>query len=244
VRDAFAFGTFTAKSFRAPAAPELLSLCVAKEKDNQRERPPRLALAGLLPGKSVSRGRAFRSGIGQPLLRCLNSGIHAVACPSEKESTSLSTPAARPVDPDSPPHRGPGRAAGHRGPHSVRSLGARAKARARAQYCRAPLLSAFDPALLKSTRRMRVALPGAPLQRRAGEGKPAGWPARMPASLASGQATAGMPELRQRRTQLPDALSTNPVARTQTLRAWMPARRGSGVAFSFGYFSLGHAREK
>jgi hypothetical protein len=24
----------------------------------------------------------------------------------------------------------------------------------------------------------------------------------------------------------------------------MPARRGSGVAFSFGYFSLGHAREK
>jgi hypothetical protein len=34
-----------AKSFRAPLAPELLSLCVAKEKDNQRERPPRLALA-------------------------------------------------------------------------------------------------------------------------------------------------------------------------------------------------------
>jgi hypothetical protein len=63
-------------------------------------------------------------GIGQPLLRCLNSGIHALAmpgksvsrgrafragsCPREKESTSLSAPAARPFDPASPPHRGPG----------------------------------------------------------------------------------------------------------------------------------------
>ena len=36
--------SFQSKSFRAPSAPELLSLCVAKEKDNQRERPPRLAL--------------------------------------------------------------------------------------------------------------------------------------------------------------------------------------------------------
>ncbi|WP_143154259.1 hypothetical protein [Rhodanobacter sp. OK091] len=38
-------GWFEAKSFRAPSAPELLSLCGAKEKGNQRERPPRLALA-------------------------------------------------------------------------------------------------------------------------------------------------------------------------------------------------------
>jgi hypothetical protein len=36
---------FEGKSFRLPSAAELLSLCVAKEKDNQRERPPRLALA-------------------------------------------------------------------------------------------------------------------------------------------------------------------------------------------------------
>jgi len=68
-----------------------------------------LALAGLLPGKSVSRGRAFRSD----------------SCPSEKESTSLSTPAARPVVPDSPPHRGPGTAAGHRGPHYSEEPGQR-----------------------------------------------------------------------------------------------------------------------
>ncbi len=79
VRDALAFAAIKTRSFRAPPAPELLSLCVAKEKDNQRERPPRLALAGhratapalpqlghpcpRLPGKSVSRSRAFRTGI-------------------------------------------------------------------------------------------------------------------------------------------------------------------------------------
>jgi hypothetical protein len=34
------------KSFRPPSEAELLSLCVAKEKGNQRERPPRLALVG------------------------------------------------------------------------------------------------------------------------------------------------------------------------------------------------------
>ncbi|MEO6923186.1 MAG: hypothetical protein ABI142_05120, partial [Bryocella sp.] len=45
-----------------------------------------------------------------------------VACPDEKASTSLSMPAARPVVADSPPHRGPGRAAGHPGPHSMYTL--------------------------------------------------------------------------------------------------------------------------
>ncbi|WP_147269713.1 hypothetical protein [Rhodanobacter denitrificans] len=67
---------FESKSFRLPSAAELLSLCVAKEKDNQRERPPRLALAGLLSGKSVSRGRAFRQGI-LPWRKGI--GIHADA---------------------------------------------------------------------------------------------------------------------------------------------------------------------
>ena len=82
--------------------------------------------------------------IRQPLLRCLHSGIHALAmggkyvsrgrafrpdsCPGEKASTSLSMPAARPVAPASPPHRGPGRAAGHRDPHSVRNRCAVARA--------------------------------------------------------------------------------------------------------------------
>jgi hypothetical protein len=43
----------------------------------------------------------------------------------------MSTPAARPVDPDSPPHRGPGRTAGHPGPHSSEEPGAKAQHRAR-----------------------------------------------------------------------------------------------------------------
>jgi hypothetical protein len=44
------------------------------------------------PGKSVSRGRAFRQHIGQPLLRCLNSGIHAVAVCWRKGVDIVSTP--------------------------------------------------------------------------------------------------------------------------------------------------------
>jgi hypothetical protein len=53
---------FESKSFRLPAAAELLSLCVAKEKDNQRERPPRLALAGH-PARQVREpGPGFSTG--------------------------------------------------------------------------------------------------------------------------------------------------------------------------------------
>jgi len=51
------------KSFRAPLAPELLSLCVLKEKVTKEKEHPAWRLPGLLPGKSVSRGRAFRAGI-------------------------------------------------------------------------------------------------------------------------------------------------------------------------------------
>jgi hypothetical protein len=68
-------------------------------------------------GKSVSRGRAFRQNLGQPLLRCLNSGIHAVASAGETEPTScrlslrgLSSPTYRRTG-------APGKAAGHPGPH-------------------------------------------------------------------------------------------------------------------------------
>src|SRR5690606_40418092 len=94
----------------------------------------------------------------------------------------------------------PGRAAGHRGPHSVIELKSRSHSKASLCCGFAP---AFDPALLKSARWERAALPGAPMARRVGEGKPAGWPAGMPASLSSGQ----------------DALSTNPVAHPRTRRA-------------------------
>jgi len=57
---------FESKSFRLPSAAELLSLCVAKEKVTKEKGHP----AWRLPG------------IGQLLLRCLNSGIHALACPA------------------------------------------------------------------------------------------------------------------------------------------------------------------
>jgi hypothetical protein len=86
----------------------------------QREATP-LGACRATPAKYVSRGRAFRqhlgqpllrclnSGIGQPLLRSLNSGILALAMPSpcagEKESTSCRLPCG-PLDHDSPPHRG------------------------------------------------------------------------------------------------------------------------------------------
>ena len=63
-------------SFRAPAAPESLSLACPRE-SNQRERHPAWRLPGVPPGKSVSRGRAFRPD----------------SCPDEKASTSMSTPA-------------------------------------------------------------------------------------------------------------------------------------------------------
>ena len=105
MRDALAVGGFKAKSGRSPSATESLFSCVAKRKVTRREGHPAWRLPPSLGGKSVSRGRAFRQGI-LPWRKGI--GIHAVACPDEKESTSLSTPAARPVVPDSPPHRDPG----------------------------------------------------------------------------------------------------------------------------------------
>jgi hypothetical protein len=64
-----------------------------------KEKAPLHGACRASPDKSVSRGRAFRQDIGQPLLRCFNSGVRAVAGPVEKEPTSLSAPAARPCRP-------------------------------------------------------------------------------------------------------------------------------------------------
>jgi hypothetical protein len=107
--------TLQSKSFRLPAAAELLSLCVAKEKDNQRERPPRLALVGHPAQQFREPAPGFST---------------AHPCAGEKASASLPMPASRPVDPDSPPHRGPGRAAGHPGPHFSEKPGAKPQQRA------------------------------------------------------------------------------------------------------------------
>ena len=79
-----------------------------QRESNPRERPPRLALSGhratvpALPplghpcprhARKVREGRpGFSAGLRQPLLRCSDSGIPAVACPVEKGSTSVSSP--------------------------------------------------------------------------------------------------------------------------------------------------------
>jgi hypothetical protein len=172
-----------AKSFRAPLAPELLSLCVAKEKGNQRERPPRLALAGL-PARQVREGRpGFSTG--------LLSGRKRIGIPADP-----------PAGLSSVPHRrtgAPGRAT-----RLLRVLFRRARAERR-----------FASAFHRVRAGMARCSTGAPLKRRAGGGKPAGWFAGMRTSLASGH----------------DALSTNPVTRPRTLRARCPQSAEAGGRF-------------
>jgi len=75
-RDALALVAFKANSGRSPSATESLSLCVLKEKVTKEKEHPAWRLPGILPGKSVSRGRAFRQGI-LPWRKGI--GIHADA---------------------------------------------------------------------------------------------------------------------------------------------------------------------
>jgi hypothetical protein len=176
VRDAlasFRAKSFRGKSFRAPTAPELLLFCLSKREVTKRKRHPAWRLPGLLPGKSVSRGRAFRPD----------------SCPGEKASTSLSMPAARPVDPDSPPRKGP-RVEQRAVLARTRWKAEKPKSRSKASLCSG---FAFALALLKSARRERAALPVAhPRTRRAGEGMDArveatqGAVARCPQGAPSG----------------------------------------------------------
>jgi hypothetical protein len=184
------------------------SLLLVQKRSNQEKTTPRLALAGLLPGKSVSRGRAFRAGIVPARKGESIHGLARYAACRPRLTAAQGTP---------------GRAAGHPGPHSVRKR--KGRSHSKASLC-CGFAWAFDPALLKSARGMRAALPGSPLQRRAGEGKPEGWFAGMRTSLSSGQ----------------DALSTNPVARPRTLRAGCPQGAEAGCP-SLWLLSLGQARE-
>jgi hypothetical protein len=214
VRDAlasFRAKSFRGKSFRAPAAPELLLFCLSKREVTKRKRPPAWRLPGILPGKSVSRGRAFRTGI-LPVRKGTDIpvGSRCAAC-RPRLTAAQGTP---------------GRAAGHPGPHSVESRKAKSESHSKAVLC-SDFASALDPAPSKSARRERAALPGAPMARRVGEGKPAGWPARMPASFSPAQ----------------DVLSKNPVAHPRTRRAGCPQGAPSGWPFSWVTFSLATQRE-
>ena len=117
VRDALALVAFKGKSFRLPSAAELLSLCVAKEKVTKEKGHPAWRLPGILPGKSVSRGRAFRQ------------HIHVLAKRHRHRATApalpqLRHPCRRHVDarcaacrPRLTAAQGSGRAAGHPDPH-------------------------------------------------------------------------------------------------------------------------------
>jgi hypothetical protein len=188
---------------------------VAKEKVTKEKSHPVWRLPDLLPGKSVSRGRAFRTGLGQPL--------HALP-PLRHPCRRL--PWRKGVD-----IRVDSRCAAYR-PRLTAAQGPWVEQRASCAYflekpqatARAALRFGFSPS---AGQEGPLLYPGAPLQRRAGEGKPAGWPAGMPASLAPGH----------------DALSTNPVTRPRTLRAGMPAKRVSGVPLSLVTFSRASERK-
>ncbi len=196
MRDALA--AFRARAFVCLRQPSYFLFACSKRKITKEKEHPAWRLPGILPGKSVRRGRAFRSGIGQLLLRCLNSGIHAVACPSEKASTSLSTARCAASRPRLTAAQGPRakqrailartrwKAEKLKSNNSINSINSNSEGNSGDENGREGwlLCSAFDLAFLKSARRERAALPGAPMARRVGGGKPAGWPAWMPASFS------------------------------------------------------------
>ena len=105
VRDAVAscrIRSFKAQSFRLPAAAELLSLCVAKEKVTKEKGHPAYAPCGH-PARKV-RGR-------------VTGFVDSTSCADAKLA---GIPAGHPAGFPSPVRRcrgAPGRAAGHRGPH-------------------------------------------------------------------------------------------------------------------------------
>jgi len=82
--------------------------------------------------------------------------------------------------------------------------------------------------LRPSARLERAALPGAPMARRAGGGKSAGWPAWMRASF---------PPVHGRAVGKPRNPPAYPEGR-------MPGGRAIGVSFPLGYFYFGQAKEK
>ena len=105
MRDAlvsFRAKSFRGKSFRLPAAAELLSLCVAKEKVTKEKGHPAYAPCGHPARKVRVRVTGF---------------VDRASCPDAKLA---GIPAGHPAGFPSPVRRfrgGPGRAAGHRGPH-------------------------------------------------------------------------------------------------------------------------------
>jgi hypothetical protein len=172
VRDALS--VFKAKSFRAPAAPESLFSCVAKRKVTKREGHPGWRLPGILPSKFVRRGRAFRAG----------------SCPREKASPSMASPAARPCRPRLTAAQGPRKS---RRASCAPETEAEARAKRRAPAISLPCMqgrAGVGCCCCCFCAQERAASPGAPMARRAGGGKSAGWPAGMRASFPPAQGGA------------------------------------------------------
>jgi len=204
-----------------------------QRESNPRERPPRLALAGLLPGKSVSRGRAFRTGI-LPVQKGVDIPVDSRFAACRPRLTAAQGPR---VERRAILARTRWKAERH---GSNSSSNSENESGGEAQLCNC---SIFAPALLKTARRMRAALPGHPLKRRVGEGKPAGWFAWMRTSLASvhGEGMDAQVEATQ------GAVARWTVDKPRSPHADFPgmdarkARKRGGLLF--GYLSLGHARE-
>jgi|GEM_PF-2276846 len=206
VRDAFAF-----EKPRQELSPSLRSashfLLGGQEKVTKEKATP-LGACRAMPGKSVSRGRAFRPD----------------SCPDEKASTSMSMPASRPCRPRLTAAQGSEKPLSPQ-PSPPRSGGEGAKSKSQSFTPRAFRSGAATAYRVRAT--MARAVPGPLCSGGRAEEKPEGWPAWMPASLSSGQ----------------DALSTNPVARTRTLRTGCPQGAEAGWPFSLATFSLATQRE-
>jgi len=154
------------KRFRTPVGARVTSPLLVQRRSNQEETTPRGgAFRPSMHGKSVSRGRAFRAG----------------SCPREKALPSMATPAARPDRP---------RLTSAEGARKSRRASCAPEARARAEAERRKPAASL-PCMQGRVgvgcccfcAQERAASPGAPMARRAGEGKSAGWLAWMRASF-------------------------------------------------------------
>jgi hypothetical protein len=201
--------SFQSRSFRLPAAAEVLLFCLSKREVPKRKRPPAWRLPGIHGRQVRESGPGFSSGLLPARKGVAIPGNARYAAYRPRLTAAQGTP---------------GRAAGHRGPHSV--MKRKSRSHSKASLC-CGFAPALDLALLKSARWERAALPGAPMARRVGGGKPAGWPAWMPASFSPAQ----------------DVLSKNPVAHPRTRRAGCPQGAPSGWPFSWVTFSLATQRE-
>ena len=125
------------------------------------------------------------------------------------------------IVPDSPPHRGV-KSAPSPQPSPPRSGGEGAKSKSESQSFTPRAFRSGLPLRTECAPRWRAPLMGPLCSGGWAEEKPEGWPAWMPASLSSAQ----------------DVLSTNPVARTRTLRTGCPQGTEAGWPFSLATFSL------